>query len=75
MGTEDGHTLDPAREEIHQLQNVANEWEKQHTWRKQKGKYSHYIEANPKQRRQQEEQCEYPNNSNRSISIISAGWE
>ena len=70
-----GHTLDPATEEINHLQNVATEWEQQHAGKKQNGKYSHYLEANPKSRRQQEEQCEYPDNSNRSISIISAGLE
>ena len=54
---------------------MANVWEQQHAGRKLNGKYSHYIEANPKQRRQQEEQCEYLDDSNRSISIISAGLE
>ena len=45
-----GHTLDPVREEINQLQNVANEWEQQDAGRKRNGKYSHYLEANPKSR-------------------------
>ena len=70
-----GPTLDPVREEINCMQNVATKWEQQHARKKQNGKYGHHLEANPKLRRQQEEQCEYPDNSNRSISIISAGLE
>ena len=74
-GFQNGNTVDLAREEINQLQNVANKWEQQHAGRTRNDRYSHDVEANPKLRRQQEEWCEYPDNSNRSVSIISAGLE
>ena len=54
---------------------MATKWEQQHPGNKWNAKYHQYLEANPKSRRQQEEQYEYPDNSNRPISIISAGLE
>ena len=72
---QNGHTTDPVREEITHLHNVATKWEQQHPDNKQHTKYHQYLEANPKPRKQHKEQCEYPDNSDKSISIISAGLE
>ena len=70
-----GHTVDPVREEIICLQYVANKWEQQHPDNKQETKCCQYLETHPRPRKQHEEQYEYPDNSNKSISIISTGLE
>ena len=72
---QNGHTVDPVRAEITCLHNVVTKWEQQHPDNKGHAKCHQYLEANPKPRKQHEEQYEYPDNSNKSISIISAGLE
>ena len=70
-----GCTIDPVREELTHLQDIATKWEHQHPDNKQPTKCCQYLEPNPKPRKQWEEQYEYPNSSNKSISIINAGLE
>ena len=70
-----GHTIDPVREELTCLHNVATKWEQQHPDNKKHNKCYQYLETNPKPRKQCEEQYKYPDNSDKSISIISAGLE
>ena len=72
---QNGHTIDPVREEINCFHNVATKWKQQHPDNKWHAKCHQYLEANPKPRKQHEEQYQYPDNSNKSISIISAGLE
>ena len=70
-----GHTIDPAREELTHLQGVADKWEQQHPDNKQQTKHCQYLETNPRPGKQSKEQYEFPNSSNKSISIISTGLE
>ena len=70
-----GHTIDTVREELTHLDDVATKWEQQHPYNKQHTKCCQYLETNPKPRKQHEEQYEYPDNSDKSISMISAGLE
>ena len=44
-GFQNGNTIDPAREKINWLWNVANKWKQQQEWKRRNGKYSDYVEA------------------------------
>ena len=70
-----GHTVDPVREEIIDLQDVATKWEQKHPDNKQQTKCHQYVETHPRPRKQCEEWYKYPNSSDKSISIISTGLE
>ena len=46
-----GHTVDPVREEIIHLQDVATKWEQQHPDKKQQTKCCQYVETHPRPRK------------------------